>query len=645
MSLAIPGGTAPGTYTVYVVLDELRSANQSAAGSTLAADTFSASLTIGVTPQYSDLVVQGSLSLSPNPVTAGNSTTLSYTLKNQGAGNAAASTTRVQIKNASGTKIFDDTYPTAALSAGATTPQSMSLAIPGGTAPGTYTVYVVLDELRSANQSAAGSTLAADTFSTSLTIGQVNGSNDTTPPEARFYVSDVSATAESYTFSVRYDDDVAVDVSDFGDRNILVKGPNGFQQFATLVVVSHDSDGPRRTATYQIIPPGGSWDVADNGTYTVSLRESKVSDTSGNYAAPATTTFNVQVAITAPEIDPGNALSKARNIGNLATQTFNDSVGGTDNNDYYRFTLTKRRNFELELTGLSADADVKLLDSEGAVIASSTRGKSRSEAIECMLTAGTYFVRVYPYGGASTNYSLAIAATAPDRVEMLVQTVDWASDWAKIIDKGSDARVEYLIGQASRLYIDSPAWRRLSAQVERLERIGKGARVANFALDVVRVAIDAVNMSTAASADEYADAVNTFVRGRVTWAAGMAGAKAGAIAGVYVGVWFGAGAAVASPLGALFVGLASAKTAGEYYDKTIADSVKEWARSWYNQGAANSTLQSQRTTASRASLFSTVPVATTARAKPAAQRSTVGLFATRRTALANLLSGPEGELQ
>jgi hypothetical protein len=63
-------------------------------------------------------------------------------------------------------------------------------------------------------------------------------------------------------------------------------------------------------------------------------------------------------------------------------------------NDYYRFSLGTSSNFSLNLTGLSADADVSLLDSNGSEITSSTNGSNSSESITGQLNAGTYYIRV-----------------------------------------------------------------------------------------------------------------------------------------------------------------------------------------------------------------------------------------------------------
>ncbi len=111
----------------------------------------------------------------------------------------------------------------------------------------------------------------------------------------------------------------------------------------------------------------------------------------------------------------GNTRSTARNIGTLSSsQTFQDFVGTNDTNDYYRFNLSESSTFNLALTGLSADADVRLLNSSGITIQSSLRSGSNSESITRALAAGTYYVQIYPFSGASTNYQLRVGASVTE---------------------------------------------------------------------------------------------------------------------------------------------------------------------------------------------------------------------------------------
>jgi hypothetical protein len=67
-------------------------------------------------------------------------------------------------------------------------------------------------------------------------------------------------------------------------------------------------------------------------------------------------------------------------------------------------------NFSLSLTGLSADADVQLLNSSGGVITRSQAFGNTSESITRQLSAGTYYARVYQFSG-NTMYNLSLNAT------------------------------------------------------------------------------------------------------------------------------------------------------------------------------------------------------------------------------------------
>ena len=129
------------------------------------------------------------------------------------------------------------------------------------------------------------------------------------------------------------------------------------------------------------------------------------------YSGSTNYNLNVSAAPTAPADLAGNTLASARviSVGSTST-TFSDWVGSTDTNDYYRFTLSDTSNFNLTLNGLSADADVHLLDSAGTVIGSSVAGGTTAEAISTQLASGTYYIRVFPYSG-STNYNLNVSAT------------------------------------------------------------------------------------------------------------------------------------------------------------------------------------------------------------------------------------------
>jgi hypothetical protein len=123
----------------------------------------------------------------------------------------------------------------------------------------------------------------------------------------------------------------------------------------------------------------------------------------------------------------GNTLSTALPIIiGTTTKRFSDSVEFGDQ-DYFRFNLSSTSSLNLTLAGLSANADVELLNSAGSVVQAagvplrSTNEGTLAESINAILPAGTYFIRVIPGPPAdpsnaigttpSTNYSLDVQAT------------------------------------------------------------------------------------------------------------------------------------------------------------------------------------------------------------------------------------------
>ncbi|ARV60993.1 hypothetical protein BZZ01_22340 [Nostocales cyanobacterium HT-58-2] len=92
---------------------------------------------------------------------------------------------------------------------------------------------------------------------------------------------------------------------------------------------------------------------------------------------------------------------------------YKDFIGDLNKNDYYRFSLgVENTNFKLVLDGLSANADVQLLNSSGQVIGISTNDGITSESLGLQnLQPGTYYIRVYQgVSGANTDYNLTFSA-------------------------------------------------------------------------------------------------------------------------------------------------------------------------------------------------------------------------------------------
>src|SRR5207302_388822 len=121
-------------------------------------------------------------------------------------------------------------------------------------------------------------------------------------PVAAASAPDVTiAGGTSQLITVKYTDDLGIDVSSLGNGDIIVNGPSG-QIPVTFQGVDINSNGTPRTATYQMIPPGGSWTNGEGGLYTIAVVANEVfdSDSPTPHAVPAGTvgTFKVSLPTT-----------------------------------------------------------------------------------------------------------------------------------------------------------------------------------------------------------------------------------------------------------------------------------------------------------------------------------------------------------
>ncbi|MBW4520474.1 MAG: S8 family serine peptidase [Scytolyngbya sp. HA4215-MV1] len=117
-----------------------------------------------------------------------------------------------------------------------------------------------------------------------------------------------------------------------------------------------------------------------------------------------------------------NLLATEVNAGLLdATQTFNGVIQSNNTSDLYSFSLDTTSCFNLSLSGLSSDIDVRLIqDSNGngvidpdETIAFSNQGNNRNETINLQaLAAGNYFVQVYQFLGEG-SYTLNLSTAVP----------------------------------------------------------------------------------------------------------------------------------------------------------------------------------------------------------------------------------------
>jgi hypothetical protein len=117
-------------------------------------------------------------------------------------------------------------------------------------------------------------------------------------------------------------------------------------------------------------------------------------------------------------IDPGKPLESSRSLTITSVpKIFRDSIGRSingsrDQADFLRFRLNRSSDLSLNLKGLTANADMALLDAQGKRLQQSRQPGKQNELINTRLEAGTYFLRILPRTSKdATRYRLQYAAT------------------------------------------------------------------------------------------------------------------------------------------------------------------------------------------------------------------------------------------
>ena len=150
---------------------------------------------------------------------------------------------------------------------------------------------------------------------------------DTTPPTANATTNDINGQGfTSLFFSVTYMDNQAVDASDIGPGDLEIVAPDNSILPVNYVSRSSDVDVPTIIGNYRVFAPNGTWQVADNGMYTVRLLAGEVTDVEENAILSDTNigTFNVNVPVPEGDFNGDGALDCA-DI-DLLTSTIADGI-------------------------------------------------------------------------------------------------------------------------------------------------------------------------------------------------------------------------------------------------------------------------------------------------------------------------------
>ncbi len=195
-------------------------------------------------------------------------------------------------------------------------------------------------------------------FVPATTLGTVT--IDLTPPTATLATpTAIVSDSNNYQFTVIYNDGKAVQRSSIDGQDILVTGPNDFSQFATLVSVSETQDGSPITATYNITAPGGLWDSADSGSYSIALQPNQISDLDANLS-PATILGTLAVDLTPPTANLTAPIVIGGQLNSTFTVVYNDGTAvNRESIDAQDVLITGPNNFSqfATLTSVSSPQD------------------------------------------------------------------------------------------------------------------------------------------------------------------------------------------------------------------------------------------------------------------------------------------------
>ena len=139
----------------------------------------------------------------------------------------------------------------------------------------------------------------------------------------------------------------------------------------------------------------------------------------GRYSPWSAAEYNLTIESTvAPPDGAGSTFATAADIGVLqGTQSFGGAVGfGNDQADLIQFDVAAQSRVRFDLTGLTSDVDLFLYSSSQTQLQSARLPGAVSESLDTVLSAGTYYLGVFPFGSSSSEYSLTVSqfdATPP----------------------------------------------------------------------------------------------------------------------------------------------------------------------------------------------------------------------------------------
>jgi hypothetical protein len=188
-------------------------------------------------------------------------------------------------------------------------------------------------------------------------------------------------------------------------------------------------DSPSFNTYLQVVNAGTGAIVAENNDFSGTNSQLSFTVAEGiDYILQATTfekgatggyTLTTKIASIPDPLDPGNTLGTAK-AQTSAVFSNNQQVNASDRDDFYSFNVAESGIFTANLSALSGDADVRLIQDsnnngvidQGEVLGWQWERGTGNESIRRFLSAGNYFLQVMSYNNQTANYSVATTFTA-----------------------------------------------------------------------------------------------------------------------------------------------------------------------------------------------------------------------------------------
>jgi hypothetical protein len=215
-----------------------------------------------------------------------------------------------------------------------------------------------------------------------------------------------------------------------------------FYQFTGGGNVNITLTGLNADADVQLIRDSNNNGLVDSSEIVASSSRGSTADESINLSAIGSASYFVRVqqysgdsnyTLRLSNNNPNNLLAVEDNFGDMSSYGYRDrssNVGSNNTSNLYAFSLNTARDITLAMTGLSSDADIRLIQDvngngiidSGEVLETSARGGSANEVINKVLGAGNYFAQVIQYSG-DTNYNFRLLSATPE-VNLTVNQVN-----------------------------------------------------------------------------------------------------------------------------------------------------------------------------------------------------------------------------